>query len=70
MEKQKFILNTLNMQNRKVQDLIHNQMGLCREKKTHKFSGNIPGDIGLFKEEEIKVKNETEALITSSLQKH
>lgn len=45
-------------------------MGLCREKKTHKFSGNIPGDIGLFKEEEIKVKNETEALITSSLQKH
>lgn len=41
-------------------------MGLCRGKKTHKFSGNIPGDIGLFKEEEIKVKNEAEALITSS----
>lgn len=45
-------------------------MGLCRKKKRHKFSCHIPGDIQLFKEEKIKVKNETEALITFSLQKH
>lgn len=43
-------------------------MGLCRRKKRHKFSCNIPGDIRLFKEEEIKVKNETEARITFSFQ--
>lgn len=48
---------------------LSQSMGLCMERKKHIISSNFPGDPGLFREEDIKVKNEPSTLIKFVLQK-